>query len=40
MGDGVKVWVNEDKNKNPYLSVVILGMKSIHCFKPKENAKV
>lgn len=43
-GDGIAVWVNEDKNGEPYLSVSVLGNKAINCFKyepkPKPEPKV
>jgi hypothetical protein len=34
-GSGVSVWINKDKNGNDYLSVSVLGGKSVNCFKPK-----
>ncbi len=43
-GDGVAIWKNTDKNKNVYLSVKILGGKSVNCWKyepkPKEESDV
>lgn len=38
-GDGVAVWVNTDKNGEPYLSVSILGGKAINCFKYEPKPK-
>ena len=32
-GEGIAIWVNQDKNGNPYLSVKILGAITVNCFK-------
>jgi hypothetical protein len=38
-GEGVAVWVNEDKNKKKYLSIVVLNSIRLAAFKnePKEK---
>jgi len=40
-GDGVAVWVEQDKNKKPYLSIKLLGSVNVRAFKnePKEEPK-
>lgn len=38
-GDGVAIWKNKDKNGNMYLSVKILGGKSVPCFKNEPKVK-
>lgn len=37
-GDGIAIWLAEDKNGNDFLRVSVLGGKSVACFKvvPKE----
>lgn len=32
-GKGIDIWINKDKNGNPYLSVKILESISVNCFK-------
>jgi len=39
-GDGVAVWVNNDKNGNQYLAIKILGSITLAAFRPKEEAKL
>lgn len=34
--DGVSVWVNQDKNSNPYLSIKIVGHNTIKAFLNKK----
>jgi len=34
-GDGIAIWMEKDKNGSDYASVVVLGGKSIRCWKPK-----
>ena len=38
-GDGVAVWVNQTKDKKPYLSIKILNGINVNAFKyePKEK---
>lgn len=40
--DGVAVWVFQDKNGNPYLSIKVVGHDYVKAFKniPKEAPKV
>jgi len=40
-GDGVAVWVNKDKNGNPYLRICLLGSVWVSAFKnePKPREK-
>lgn len=40
-GDGIAIWKAEDKNKNTYLKVKVLGGPIVNCFKfvPKEKPK-
>lgn len=35
-GDGIAVWVNQDKNNNPYLTIKIIGHNTINAF-PRNN---
>lgn len=37
--DGIAVWVNEDKNGKPYLSVKIVGHNAMNVFKNDEVVK-
>jgi len=37
--EGVAIWVNQDKNGNPYLSVKILGSITVNCFKNEPRPK-
>ena len=36
-GDGIAIWKNTAKNGKPYLSVKVLGGKSIACFPVEEK---
>jgi hypothetical protein len=38
--DGVAVWVNKDKNDCDYLTIKIVGHKTITAFKPKVDNEV
>lgn len=35
--DGVAVWINEDKNKDSYLSIRMVGHATINVFKNKSK---
>ena len=38
-GDGVAVWINQDKNGNDYLSIKILNNPAIYAFSRKTEEK-
>lgn len=37
--DGCAVWVNEDKNKNPYLTIKLVAHTPINVFKNMDGDK-
>jgi sensor domain CHASE-containing protein len=36
-GDGIAIWENKDKNKNPYLTVQLLGSIRVNAFPIRED---
>jgi hypothetical protein len=38
-GDGVAVWINEDKNGKKYLGIKVLGSISVNAFKNEPQEK-